>query len=63
MILIQIRFSLRDLVYFQKLDKIVQVDLRHQNRDGHVSYHEIIFQMESIFSLGAGEGELREKEI
>ena len=37
-ILIQIRFSLKDLVYFQKLDKIVKVELRHQHRDGHVSY-------------------------
>lgn len=31
------RFSLRDLVYFQKVDKMVKVDLRHQHRDGHVS--------------------------
>ena len=37
MILIQIRFSLKDLVYFQKLDRVVKVDLRHQHRDGHVS--------------------------
>ena len=38
----QIRFSLKDLVYFQKLDKIVRVNLTHQHRDGHVSETKLI---------------------